>query len=399
MFLERLLERNPELALTAIEGHQSGKVLGNTYLLDLDAMTSNAACMKAEADRLGLSVYFMSKQFGRNPDACMSVAAGGLGVAVAVDIQCMEALLRHHVRVGHVGHLVQPHRGAEDAVIASGPEVVTIFSVDVAARLAAAAKRAGVTQEVLLRVQAPGDTFYFGHGGGFALYDIASAAKAVQQNDGLRVVGVTSFPCLLADRETRTVRPTPNLSTVLEAARSLEAAGFNVKQVNAPGTTSANVMETLASAGATHVEPGNALHGTTPLHLFDPLAPELPAIAFVSEVSHIDGDDAYVFAWGYYADKVLGDYQLTATVGRGPEALERVLPLDVVPDGAISYYAIVRGARRAGTQVGDTVVSCFRPQSFVTRARTQGVSGLHSGAEPAFTPRYDQEARPAEGAG
>jgi predicted amino acid racemase len=61
MFLERLLEKNPGLALAAIEGHQSGAILANTYLLDLDAMGSNARCIRAEADRLGLSVYFMSK--------------------------------------------------------------------------------------------------------------------------------------------------------------------------------------------------------------------------------------------------------------------------------------------------------------------------------------------------
>jgi predicted amino acid racemase len=151
--------------------------------------------------------------------------------------------------------------------------------------------------------------------------------------------------------------------------------------------------------GATHVEPGNALHGTTPLHIYEPDAEEQPGVAFVTEVSHIDGGDAYVFAGGYYADKVLGEYQLTAAVGRGPEALERVLPVDVVPDGAISYYAIVRGARAAGARVGDSVVCCFRPQAFVTRGRTQAVSGLHGGAGPQFGPRYDQEARVVEGVG
>jgi predicted amino acid racemase len=343
--------------------------------------------------------WIQAKQFGRNPEACRSVVGGGLGAAVAVDVQCMEALRRHQVRVGHVGHLVQPHRGAEDAVISASPEVVTVFSLEVTARLAAAAKRAGASLDVLLRVRAPGDTFYFGHGGGFPLDDIVSCAQAVQKNLGVRVVGVTSFPCLLADREARTVQPTPNLSTVLEAARRLEAAGFDVRQVNTPGTNSTGVLELLATAGATHIEPGNALHGTTPLQLFDSSAPEVPAIAFLSEVSHIDGDDAYVLAGGYYADKVLGDYELHAVVGSGPEALERVLPLDVAPDGAISYYAILRGAKRAGVRVGDSVVSCFRPQSFVTRGRTQAVYGLRSGRRPTFGARYDQEARTVEGVG
>lgn len=401
MFLDRLLTKNPGLATAAVAAHQDGTVLANTYLLDLDAMTANAASIRREADRLGLSVYLMSKQFGRNPDACRAVIKGGIPAAVAVDVQCMEALLRHQVPVGHVGHLVQPHRGAEDAVVAARPEVVTVFSLEVARRIGAAARRSGVTQPVLLRVQAPGDAFYFGHGGGFALDSVEDAARAAEAIDGLRVAGVTTFPCLLADRDERQVLPTHNLGTLVEAARRLRAAGFEASQVNAPGTNSASTLETLAAAGATHVEPGNALHGTSPLHLFEPDAPEVPAIVYVSEVSHLDGEDAYVFAAGYYADKVLGDYQLRAVVGRDAGALERILPMDVVPDGAISYYSILRRAASAGAQVGDTVVCCFRPQAFVTRARTQGVSGLHGapGAGLDFGGRYDEEARRVEGVG
>jgi hypothetical protein len=57
-------------------------------------------------------------------------------------------------------------------------------------------------------------------------------------------------------------------SAAREAARRLRASGVGITQVNAPGTTSAGTMGVLAKAGATHAEPGNALHGTTPLHLF-----------------------------------------------------------------------------------------------------------------------------------
>jgi predicted amino acid racemase len=135
------------------------------------------------------------------------------------------------------------------------------------------------------------------------------------------------------------------------------------------------------------------------LHVFDPAAPEVPAVVYVSEVSHLDGDDAYVLGGGYYADKVLGEYQLSAVVGRDPNALETVLPMDVIPDGAISYYAILRGAASAGIKVGDSVVCCFRPQTFVTRARTQAVKNLHSTSAPTFAERYDEEARLVEGVG
>ena len=242
---------------------------------------------------------------------------------------------------------MQAHRGTEVDVIAAEPEVVTLFSIEAAMRLSQAARQVDRVQAVLLRVQAPGDTFYFGHGGGFALAEIESAAAAVQRLGGLSVAGVTTFPCLLADPARRAVEPTHNLSTLIEAASRLRAAGFEITQVNAPGTTSAQTLTKLAAAGATHVEPGNALHGTTPEHVFDPAAPELPAIVLVSEVSHLDGDDAYIFGAGFYIDRVLGAYQLRAAVGHDESLLERVLEVDTAPDGAIHYYCIARSARQA----------------------------------------------------
>lgn len=395
MFLQRLLRRNPELALAAVRLHQSGLVRANTYLVDLDTVAANAGYIRAAADAHGLAAYFMAKQYGRNPDVSATLVAAGLPSAVCVDLQCLSAHVRHGIPVGHVGHLVQPDRGAETAVLEAHPDVVTVFSIEVATRLSQAVRRLGTEQAVLLRVHAPGDFFYFGHGGGFPLDTLESAAASIVQLGGLRVAGVTSFPCLMADPEARAVRPTHNLSTLVTAAERLRSAGYVIWQVNAPGTTSAQTLRLLAAAGATHVEPGNAVHGTTPEHIFDPDAPELPAITYVTEVSHFDGDDAYIFAAGYYVDRVLGPYQLRAAVGHDDSLVERVLDVETAPDGAIQYYSIIRRARTAGVRVGDTVTFCFRPQAFVTRARTQAVAGLHGQVAEVLRPSYDQEAQPA----
>ena len=388
MFIERLKRLNPSLVEAAVQLHQDGQLRANTYLLDTATMTANTRLIKDEADRLGLRLYAMAKQFGRNRDACDAVVAGGIEACVAVDIQCMEAVGRSHMRIGHVGHLVQPHRGTEDAVIAARPEVVSVFHEDIAARLGAAATRAGVSQAVLLRVVAPGDRFYFGHGGGFALEDIEDTAGRIEAIEGLRVAGVVSFPALLADAEDRCLRTTPNLATVVEAAGRLRRAGFDIEQVNAPGTTSSGALQLLADAGATHAEPGNGLHGTTPLMVFDDDAPEIPAVVYVSEVSHFDGDDAYVFGAGLYLDKVLGEYGLRAFCGRDEAILDQVYPAEMAPDGAIHYYAVLHLPERHDVRVGDTVVFCFRPQVFVTRARTRALFRNHDGT-PRLGDTYD----------
>lgn len=396
MFLDRLLSLNPELARGAVRLHQSGTVLANTYLLDLDTIGANVRAIRDGAAAAGLSLYAMTKQFARNPDACGAIVDAGIPSAVAVDIQCMEAVLRSRMRIGHVGHLVQPHQGTEDAVIAATPEVVTVFDIAIAERLGAAAIRAARTQAVLLRVVDATDRFYFGHGGGFPLESIESCARSVDAIAGLRVVGVTTFPAILADADAGRIMPTPNLATLAEAAQRLRRAGWVVEQVNAPGTTSAGTMRLLADAGATHVEPGNGLLGTTPLMVLDPTSPEIPAIVYVSEVSHLDGNDAYVFGAGLYIDRVLGDYQLRAIVGRDDSALGRVVPAEMAPDGAIHYYAKLHLSPRHGVRVGDTVVFCFRPQVFVTRGRTRSVQGLGTGV-PVLGGTYDVDARRIDG--
>ena len=391
MFLQRLIETNPAIAMAAAQLHQEGRVVANTYLVDLEVVEANAHVLSDAASASGMKAYFMAKQYGRNPDVSRAVIRGGIPSAVCVDVQGLRAHVRNGIRIGHVGHLVQPHRGAEAFVIAARPEVVTLFSLDGAERLGREAISSGRLQDVLLRVHASGDHFYFGHGGGFPLGGIEDAARAVDRVGGLRVAGVTTFPCVLADAASRSLQPTHNLQTLQEAARRLRAVGFELTQVNGPGTNTAATMELLAMAGVTHVEPGNALHGTTPQHVFAPSAPELPAIVYVSEISHVTGGDAYLFAAGYYIDRVLGDYEVTALCGRDDSILERRFPVEFAGDGAIHYYAIIREADTRDIRVGDSVVFCFRPQTFVTRSRTQGIESLHGAGPIRLCERYDQE--------
>jgi predicted amino acid racemase len=92
MFLDLLLDRNPEFTLAAVESQQPGEVRANTYLFDLDTMRANAVAIRTEADRLGFSVYSMPKQPRLNPDACWAVIEGGLGSSAAARIHEMEAL-------------------------------------------------------------------------------------------------------------------------------------------------------------------------------------------------------------------------------------------------------------------------------------------------------------------
>ncbi len=395
MFLDIIGRRNPELVRAAVALHQSGAIPPNCYLLDLDALRGNARLIKAAADRAGLQVYPMAKQVARNPQFVRAAARAGMAKFVCVDWMGAMLLARQRARLGHVGHLVQIPRGRARDLARLGPEVWTVFNLEKAREASAAAQAAGRIQDLLLRVVRPGDTFYPMHDGGFACDDVAAAAREISRLPNVRVVGVTSFPTLLFDTE-RGLHLTPNMETLrLAAERLRREAGIEVTQLNAPGTTSAETMQLLADAGATHVEPGHGFTGTTPWHAHEDL-PERPAICYVSEVSDVRGDTAYVIGGGLYVDPVIPPYQVRAFVGKeGDEALANVVNADLGSPAGIDYYALLdRGTGRV--EIGDSVVFGFRAQAFVTRAFVAAVRGLARG-KPKVAGVYDTSGRRVRG--
>ena len=380
MFLDVLRRRNPAFLLAAQSLHQAGAIPANSYVLDLDAVTHNARLTRAEGDRLGLKVFAMTKQVSRQSGFARAVLEGGIGRAVAVDMACGIACHLAGLKVGHLGHLVQVPR-AEAAMAARdlAPDYWTVFSDDKAAEAAAAARTAGRVQNILARVQTKGDTFYRGHEGGFAAEGAVQAAWRIDALTGARFAGITTFPAQLYDHATRTVRHTPNLATLQRTADALRRAGFADLEINAPGTTSVVTLEALAQAGATQVEPGNGLHGTTPLHAVEDL-PERPAVLYLTEVSHLHGGRAYCFGGGLYIDPVFPDYDVQALVGPEPVTDASALrSVEIPPPSAIDYYGMIDATGSNPPRTGDTVVFGFRGQAFVTRAHAVGIAGVSTG--------------------
>ncbi len=381
MFLDVLRRRNPQFIEAAMQLHQDGKIPANAYVLDLDAVEENARIFASEASRRGMKTFAMTKQVGRNSGFCRAVKRGGIDRAVAVDMACAIACHRAGLKTGHLGHLVQvPRHEAATAARALRPHYWTVFSDEKAAEAAAASAGAGHVQDLLARIQTGDDIFYRGHEGGFAAEDVAAVADGLDALAGGRFAGITTFPALLFDNDANTVKPTPNLSTLSRAAETLAACGRRDIEINAPGTTSSIVLDALADAGATQCEPGNGLHGTTPLHAREDL-PERPAVLYLSEVSHLHGGRAYCFGGGLYIDPVFPDYDVRAIVGSEPTTSDAALAsVEIPPPSAIDYYGMIDCAGSVTPKAGDTVIFGFRGQAFVTRAYTAGVSGIGKGA-------------------
>lgn len=380
MFLDVLRRRNPKFIEAAMALHREGKVPANAYILDLDAVEANARTLKTEADKHGLKIFAMTKQVGRASSFSHAVMRGGIDRSVAVDMACARATHNAGLRVGHLGHLQQVAKFEADAAAARfQPDYWTVFNDTKAIEAATAAKKAGYVQNLLARIHAEGDTFYRGHEGGFEAENIAEVADFLDGLDGGRFAGITTFPALLFDHDSRKVLPTQNLSTLAKAAEILAKHGRSDIEINAPGTTSSVLLAGLAEAGATQCEPGNGIHGTTALHVVEDL-PELPAVLYLTEVSHLSGGKAYCFGGGFYIDPIFPDYDVQAIVGDEPTTASSALrSVEVPPPSMIDYYAMIDATGPKAPKPGDTAVFGFRGQAFVTRAYVVGVSGISTG--------------------
>jgi predicted amino acid racemase len=386
MFLNAVLRRNPALIDAAVELHRSGAIPPNCYVVDVDAVGRNAGLIAARARELGLACLQMTKQFGRNPLIARAVAAAGIPQAVAVDIDEARTLHDAGVAIGHLGHLVQIPVSALPGAMRLAPGQITVFGAEQARLVAAAARGAGREQPVLVRVVGPDDFFYPAQRGGVPLDDLAVTVREIERLDGVSFAGLTSFPCLLWDGEAGRIRPTPNLATLGKAARMLPDAIAGTAVINAPSANCVATLETLAAAGATQVEPGSALIGQTPLHAASD-QPEIPAMVYVSEVTHSLDDETFTLGGGFYARSRVRHAVVDTATGR------HLADAQPSPPGEIDYYGALRLPAGARAEIGDTAVYSFRSQVFVTRASVAVVTGV--GDRPTVLGRFGPDGRPA----
>ena len=387
MFLWKLKERNPNFIKAATELHRSGQIGPTTYVIDLDTIEKNARIIKEEANNCGLLLYPMTKQIGRNPLVAKIMLEGTRG-AVAVDIDGVKSLVKSNLPIGHVGHLLQtPLNDIAFVLKNAKPEVITVFSVEKALQISKVAKELKVTQDVLLRIAGNNCFFYPMQEGGFPEDEVLTAAKDISRLDNVNVVGVTSFPVLVFNPNNKKVETTYNFDAVIKSAEKLEKNGFQVTQINAPGTTSSSVMRILKNKGATHIEPGHGFAGMTPLHVFENL-PEIPAVLWVTEISHYYNGYFYAYGYGFGPDTLAcGEYDVTGFTGNSPDNIfdNQLVVDDYYP--AMDYIIKLKDAK--GVSVGDTVIFGFRQQISFTTSKVAIVKGIQTG-KPELLGIYDR---------
>lgn len=375
MFLPLTIRRNPELLQIAADLHRSGDLGPDTFVLDIDRIVENARAIAETGRGNDLGLYVMTKQQGRNPFLARAALEGGIPAAVAVDVPEARVLNLYGIPLGHVGHLVQIPLHEVPDVVAMAPEVITVFTLEHARAIGAAAAPLGIEQPLLLRIWEQDSFTYPGQEGGFEIAELPRVVEEIKQVEGVRIVGATAFPCLLFDYESTEVKATPSFGALIRAIDVLRRdCDVDVCQINAPSVTCVATIPLLREHGATHGEPGSALTGHTPLHAVSD-QPEVPAMVYLSEIASVRGDRVYCYGGGYYARSRV----VHALVVDGPITDARAADVEPLPADAIDYYGTIRLPEGVQAHPGQAVLCAFRSQVFVARSRVAAVGGISQG--------------------
>ena len=384
MFLDITIRRNINLIQAAMNLHQTGKIRPNTYVLDLDAIEENARKIKNKADKNNIELYMMTKQIGRNPEVAKLIAKAGINKAVAVDPWEALTLAKNGIKIGNVGHLVQVPSNMIKDIIEISPEVVTVFTVEKAREISQEAEKKGRVQDIILKVIDNEDLIYEGQTGGFKKEGIIESAKKIMEYKGVKIVGVTAFPCLLYDLEKKKVVKTHNVRTLLDCVKLWEEGlGIELKQINVPSANSVNSFSLIKEIGGTHGEPGHAFTGTIFINAYED-QPEIPSMIYVSEISHCYEGRAYAYGGGYYRRGNIKSAIVGSDLKTG---LDNILNVIEMSPTNIDYYgALEIGDKKVS--IGDTVIYAFRTQIFVTRSEVALVEGIQDN-KPKLIGIYD----------
>lgn len=369
MFVDKVIEKNKELINIAFDLHKKGVIEPDTYILDLDRTVENARQIKLEADKYGIKLYFMSKQFGRNPLVCKELMKLGYEGAVVVDFKEAEIMIDNGIKIGHIGHLVQIPSALVKKIVASKPEYITVYSIEKAIEINNACQELGVTQKIMLRVLDKKDYLYSGQYGGFFLHELEEKVSKIVELKNIKVAGIASFPCFIYKEDTNKIEATNNIKTIKKANKIIkDRFKIEIEQLNMPSVTCCESVKLIAQNGGTHGEPGHGLTGTTPFHKYNDTV-EIPSLVYLSEISHNLGKSSYCYGGGHYRRSNMEN----AIVGASLEdsTIVKVLP---PTDESIDYHFELKN----NLDVGTAVVMAFRTQVFVTRSNIAIIKGLSS---------------------
>lgn len=378
MFLEKVIEKNPELIRCAFAYHQDGTILPDTYILDLDSIVHNAEKMKEEADKYGIELYFMLKQIGRNPLVAEKLIETGFKGAVTVDYKEALRMIQNGIHIANVGHLVQIPMALMKKIITAEPDYVTVYSLAKIREINEAARQCGRVQKILIRLSDEDSDIYSGQVGGFHSGELKELIETVKTMSNVQIGGLTVFPALLYSEKDNAIKGTNNILALNRGMKIAMECGLHDLNINLPSATCCASMKTIHELGGTSGEPGHGLTGTTPMHKYNDLA-EKPAYVYVSEISHNYDGKAYCYGGGHYRRS----HMENVLVGKDFESARKLKVVAPSEESIDYHYEISEPC-----EINDCAIMAYRTQVFTTRSHVAVVAGLSEG-KPQLLGIYD----------
>lgn len=372
MFLSMLQQRNPNLISALFKLHQQGAIMPDTTVLDLEAIRHNAQVIAQHAKSHHLKPFFITKQFGFNPFIAKAIINAGFEGIVCVDFREAQMCMRHQLPIAHIGHLVQMPRAFIPSVIEYGVQYCTIYSLEQAQLIHNTAQILGIKQKILIKVIADNGFIYKGQEGGFHLEQLPSLTTALKALSHLEIAGLTAFPCWLYSEPASKIIATENVYLLHAAQEILQNLGYAPLALNMPSANAHCSIADIAAAGGAHIEAGHSLTGTTPAHAYHAELAEIPAMAYLSEISHHYQSSSYFYGGGCYRR-----YPIARALVGHSHADAQMTSVNKFDSESIDYHFTIPQK----FEIGATVIASFRTQVFVTRSEVVVLDKVQSNPE------------------
>lgn len=361
--MNRLLKKNKEFIDTTLELYNKGKILPDSYCIDVDMFLENANKILNEAKKYNINLYYMLKQVGRNPYLGKKLEKLGYKGAVCVDFREVEMAMKNNLTLCNVGHLVQIPKNMLVKVINYGVKVITVYSFSMIEEISKVAESLNKVQDIMLRIIEKDSEIYPGQEAGFSLEEIKKILPKIFKLRGVRLNGLTSFPCFLYSEENNEVVKTNNLDALLNVKKYLEDKDVKIEHINLPSVTTIENIKLIYEYGGTEAEPGHAFTGTTPINVGESI--EVPAYLYISEISHNFRNKSYFYGGGYYPRGHMKHGYIE----------NKIVDVNEFNPLNIDYYLSLNGTYNIFTPI----IFCFRTQMFVTRSDVVLIKGVHKG--------------------
>lgn len=362
LFLKRLLDTNKSFVNASLDLYKKGLILPDSYCIDVDMFLENAKNILNEAKKYNINLFYMLKQVGRNPYLAKKLEDLGYKGAVCVDFKEVEVMMKNNLKLCNIGHLVQIPKNTLSRVIEYGVEIITVYSYDMIKEISNIALSLNKTQDIMLRILDENSEIYPGQESGFSVNEVKELIPKLKDLKGVKLNGITSFPCFLYSPDEKCIKETNNLFSVLEVNEFLKNKNSYVKHINLPSVSTVENIKKIYSYGGTDAEPGHALTGTTPLNIDSGV--EIPAYLYISEISHVFKNNSYFYGGGYYPRGHMKHGYID----------NKIVNVNNFNATNIDYYLSLEGKYN----IFDPIILCFRTQMFVTRSDIVLIEGIHS---------------------